>query len=70
MSPQHDLFGQPLSNAPAPDDWRARSGWLCDELNRHAHAYYVLDNPSIPDAEYDKLFRELQAIEDAHPELI
>ena len=38
-------------------------------LHEHAHRYYVLDEPSIPDAEYDKLFQELQAIEAAHPEL-
>ncbi len=38
-------------------------------LHEHAHKYYVLDEPSIPDAEYDKLFQELQAIEGAHPEL-
>lgn len=67
---QHNLFGQPLPVAPDPADWRARSSWLCDELNRHAHTYYALDNPTIPDAEYDILFRELQAIEAAHPELI
>ena len=42
---------------------------LVAELNRHAHAYYVLDNPSIPDAEYDKLFRQLQSLEQAHREL-
>ena len=42
---------------------------LTAELNRHLHAYHVLDNPSIPDAEYDKLFVELQALEAAHPEL-
>ena len=39
------------------------------EINRHAHAYYVLDNPSIPDAEYDRLFFELQTLESEHPEL-
>ena len=38
-------------------------------LHEHAHKYYVLDEPSIPDAEYDKLFQELQAIEAAYPEL-
>ncbi|WP_076591053.1 NAD-dependent DNA ligase LigA [Herminiimonas arsenitoxidans] len=48
----------------------ARAAWLRDELNRHNYAYHVLDNPSIPDAEYDKLFRELQALEVAHPELL
>jgi DNA ligase (NAD+) len=39
-------------------------------LNHHAHRYYVLDAPEIPDAEYDKLFTELQAIEAAHPQLV
>ena len=39
-------------------------------LNQHAHLYYVLDAPSIPDAEYDKLFQELQALEAAHPDLL
>ena len=38
-------------------------------LNRAAHQYYTLDAPDLPDAEYDKLFQELQAIEAAHPEL-
>ena len=38
-------------------------------LHRHAHRYHVLDDPQVPDAEYDRLFHELQAIEDAHPEL-
>ena len=50
-------------------DAPARAAWLRAELNRHAHAYYVLDNPSIPDAEYDKLFLELSALERQHPEL-
>ena len=38
-------------------------------LHHHAHRYYVLDDPEIPDAEYDRLFRELQALEAAHPQL-
>lgn len=38
-------------------------------LHAHAHRYYVLDEPSIPDAEYDKLFGELQALETQYPEL-
>ncbi len=38
-------------------------------LQQHAHHYYVLDAPQIPDAEYDRLFQELEAIEAAHPEL-
>jgi DNA ligase (NAD+) len=40
------------------------------EIERHDHAYYVLDAPTVPDAEYDRLFRELQALEAAHPQLI
>ena len=39
------------------------------QLAAHDHAYYVLDAPSIPDAEYDRLFSALQALEAAHPEL-
>lgn len=41
---------------------------LTAQLNHHSHQYYVLDNPEIPDAEYDRLFRELQAIESENPE--
>ncbi|MCL2635278.1 MAG: NAD-dependent DNA ligase LigA, partial [Betaproteobacteria bacterium] len=47
----------------------ARAAALRAEIERHDHAYYVLDAPSLPDAEYDKLFRELQDIEAQFPEL-
>lgn len=69
---QPDLFSSAVQATKIPDagDWQARSTWLRTELNRHNHAYHVLDNPTIPDAEYDKLFRELQSLEQAHPELI
>jgi DNA ligase (NAD+) len=50
-------------------DVKTRAAWLTRELNRHLHAYHVLDAPTIPDAEYDLLFVELQQIEAAHPEL-
>jgi len=43
---------------------------LRDELRRHEHLYYVEARPAITDAEYDRLFRQLQALEDAHPELV
>ncbi|MBS0302502.1 MAG: NAD-dependent DNA ligase LigA [Proteobacteria bacterium] len=46
-----------------------RAAALRAALNRAAHQYYTLDAPEIPDAEYDRLFRELQALEAAHPEL-
>jgi DNA ligase (NAD+) len=42
---------------------------LHEALHKHAHSYYVRDEPTIPDAEYDKLFVELQNLEAAHPEL-
>lgn len=51
-------------------DPAARAAELRAQLNHHAHLYYELDAPSIPDAEYDRLFQELQAIEAAHPELL
>jgi len=53
-----------------PVDPAARAASLRALLNHHAHRYYVLDAPEIADAEYDKLFQELQAIEAAHPELL
>lgn len=40
------------------------------EIDEHNYRYYVLDTPSIPDAEYDRLLRELQTLEQQHPELI
>src|SRR5690348_15544604 len=41
-----------------------------DELRRHEHLYYVLDQPEISDAEYDALMRRLIELEQAHPDLI
>ena len=46
-----------------------RAAELREQLHHHAHRYYVLDDPEIPDAEYDRLFSELQALEDAQPAL-
>ncbi|MDD0837505.1 NAD-dependent DNA ligase LigA [Curvibacter sp. HBC61] len=53
-----------------PTGPEARAAVLRAELHRLAHAYYVLDQPALPDAEYDRLFAELQALESAHPELL
>ncbi|MCM2289726.1 MAG: NAD-dependent DNA ligase LigA [Sulfuritalea sp.] len=47
----------------------ARAEALRREIEGHNHAYYVLDAPTVPDAEYDKLFRELQTLEAEHSEL-
>src|SRR3989442_15832639 len=43
---------------------------LREELRRHEHLYYVLDQPEITDAEYDGLMRRLQSIEAQHPDLV
>ena len=43
---------------------------LKSQINYHNKLYYVLDAPELPDAEYDKLFQELQAIEQQFPELV
>jgi DNA ligase (NAD+) len=47
-----------------------RAAKLRDEIRFHEYRYYVLDAPVIPDAEYDKLFRELQTLEEQHHELV
>jgi DNA ligase (NAD+) len=47
-----------------------RAAALREQINYHNNRYYVLDNPEIPDAEFDKLFRELQDLEREHPALI
>ena len=43
---------------------------LRDEINQHDHRYYVLNEPSVPDAEYDRLMTELRGLEAAHPEMV
>ena len=58
------------TNVTTVPAYRDRMGWLTVELNRHIYAYHVLDAPTIPDAEYDRMFRELQDLEAAHPEAV
>ena len=72
-----DLFGELPPGDPANSSALIpsvspvqKAAQLRDLLHHHAHAYYTLDTPEIPDAEYDRLFRELQALESAHPELV
>lgn len=62
-----DLFGGDSDAASIHDKKRVLD--LHAQLHAHAYRYYVLDDPQIPDAEYDRLFSELQALESAHPEL-
>jgi DNA ligase (NAD+) len=47
-----------------------RINQLREQISHHNYLYYVLDSPEIPDAEFDKLFRELQSLEQQYPELI
>lgn len=55
---------------PSADHPAERAAWLRSELERANYAYYVLDQPDLPDAEYDTLFKELQGIESEHPDLV
>ncbi len=53
-----------------PADVSARLDELREQINRHNHLYYAEDRPEVSDAEYDRLWRELVALEQAHPELV
>jgi DNA ligase (NAD+) len=63
------MFGGNEPNTNDANNVVERVAALHKTLHQHAHNYYVLDEPSIPDAEYDKLFAELQNLETAYPEL-
>ena len=76
---QISLFGdmpeveEGMSEAPSSDaakSPRARAAELNRLLNTYAYRYYALDDPAVTDAEFDRLVRELKAIEDLHPELV
>src|SRR5207247_3761384 len=72
LAPVTTSFASMTHSVPsaATPDLAARAAELREQLQHHAHRYYVLDQPEIPDAEYDRLFQELQAIEAANPELL
>lgn len=55
-----------FENLPLTDRVRR----LSEEIERHQHAYYVLDNPTIPDVDFDRMFRALEGLEKAHPHLL
>jgi DNA ligase (NAD+) len=65
-----DLHAESSMASTPADTPAAQAQALRRQLHHHAHAYHTLDRPEIPDAEYDRLFRELQALELAHPELL
>ena len=54
----------------APESVRTRLAELRRQLSYHNYRYYVLDSPEVSDAEYDALFRQLQDLEEEHPDLI
>ena len=54
----------------SPHSLATQANALREQLHHHARLYYVLDAPELPDAEYDRLFQALQALEAAHPELL
>jgi DNA ligase (NAD+) len=58
------------SEAAPPADVAARAAELRRLVEHHSYRYYVLDDPEVPDAEYDRLFDELSALEVAHPALV
>ncbi|NMD46664.1 MAG: NAD-dependent DNA ligase LigA, partial [Propionibacterium sp.] len=64
MSPPGDRLADVIA-----DDVRARHAELAQEIEDHRFRYYVTDAPTISDGDFDALMRELEAIEDAHPEL-
>lgn len=54
----------------ASPDVISRAGELRDIITEHNYQYYVLDDPRVPDAEYDRLFRELQDLETQYPDIV
>ena len=69
-----DLFsGSEEGTKPGPSAFDLASeqaAQLRSSLHRYAHAYYTLDEPEVPDAEYDRLFKQLQSIETQYPVLL
>lgn len=55
---------------PVATDIEQQLAQLKQQLNEWSYQYYVLDDPQVPDAEYDRLFRQLQALEQQHPQLV
>ncbi|RKZ86937.1 MAG: DNA ligase [Gammaproteobacteria bacterium] len=53
-----------------PTNFPQRASELRDLINKYNYLYYIVDNPEVPDSEYDRLFHELKQIETDHPELL
>jgi len=59
-----------VSAGSSTEAWRRRAAQLRRDIEYHNYRYYILDDPQIPDAEWDRLLQELRALEAAHPELV
>ena len=71
MSKISSLFSKEKNKHSEPQDSLLKQvRQLHKTLNYHSHRYYVLDDPEIPDIEYDKLFRQLESLEAQYPELV
>jgi DNA ligase (NAD+) len=68
MAENLDLFSSPVHAAPAAVIAKVQA--LRAQLQQWAHAYYTLDAPTVPDAEYDRVFQQLQGLEGAYPDLV
>ncbi|MDR2335257.1 MAG: NAD-dependent DNA ligase LigA [Burkholderiaceae bacterium] len=68
MAESFDLFSSPPQDVPAKVV--AKVNALRDQLNAWAHEYYVLDAPTVPDGEYDRVYQQLEALEAAYPQIV
>lgn len=65
---QAGLFGDAVASPVSNDEQKIAA--LREQIRQYDYQYYVLDAPTVPDSEYDRLYRELQALETANPQLI
>ncbi|QNN59316.1 NAD-dependent DNA ligase LigA [Diaphorobacter ruginosibacter] len=68
MAESFDLFSSPPQDVPSKVV--AKVNALRDQLNAWAHEYYVLDAPTVPDGEYDRVYQQLEALEAAYPQIV
>jgi DNA ligase (NAD+) len=67
---QNDLFTDPAGNPSTEEQAAQQAQQYRQKLNQYNHEYYVLDQPSVPDAEYDRVFKSLQDLEKQFPALV
>ncbi|PZT76872.1 MULTISPECIES: NAD-dependent DNA ligase LigA [unclassified Streptomyces] len=69
MAGEERTTGQDAGQSAVPAEARERHKLLAEQIEEHRFRYYVNDQPVVSDAEFDRLMRELEALEDSHPEL-